>query len=191
MKKSVVYALILSAFAAPVMAHPGHELGGIGTGLLHPLMGLDHLTVMLLVGAWAGLTCGRLAWLPVVTFPLFMTVGAALGYAGIAPAGIESGIAGSVLVMGLLLVGLVRLPVAAASLLVALFAILHGSAHGTEMPMAAQPWAYALGFVAATAALHLAGLTLAKSLEQLQATAVLRSVGALAGLFGAWLVWAA
>jgi len=190
MYKSILQAAFLAAFAAPAMAHTGLELGGIGAGLLHPLLGLDHLAVMLAVGAWAGVTCGRLAWLPQIAFPLFMAAGAVLAYWGLPLAGTETGIAGSVLVVGLLLLGLVRLPAAAAGLLVALFAVLHGSAHGAEMPEAARPWAYGLGFIAATAVLHLGGFALAKALERFHATALLRGTGAVVGLFGAWLVWA-
>ena len=190
MKKSVVYTLILSAVAGPAMAHTGQDLGGFTAGFVHPLMGLDHLAVMLAVGAWAGLTCGRHAWLPVVAFPLFMAAGALLAASGFELFGIETGIAGTVLVMGLLLLGLVRLPIAAAGALVGLFALLHGHAHGAEIPAATIPWAYGLGFIAATAALHLGGLGLARTLERFHGVGLLRGTGALIGLFGAWLVWA-
>jgi urease accessory protein len=42
--------------------------------------------------------------------------------------------------------------------LVGVFAIFHGHAHGTELPQAAHPLAYALGFVLATGLLHLSGI---------------------------------
>jgi urease accessory protein len=38
------------------------------------------------------------------------------------------------------------------------FALFHGYAHGLEMPQAASPARYALGFVLATACLHGAGI---------------------------------
>jgi urease accessory protein len=36
--------------------------------------------------------------------------------------------------------------------------VFHGHAHGTELPEAASPYAYAVGFVIATGLLHLAGI---------------------------------
>ena len=44
--------------------------------------------------------------------------------------------------------------------LVGLFAIFHGHAHGTEMPLDASGGAYGAGFVLATALLHIAGIAL-------------------------------
>jgi urease accessory protein len=43
-------------------------------------------------------------------------------------------------------------------LLVGIFAIFHGHAHGTELPAAANAFAYALGFVVATGCLHVLGM---------------------------------
>jgi urease accessory protein len=51
-----------------------------------------------------------------------------------------------------------RAPLWAAALLVAVFAMFHGYAHGKEMPGAADAAAYAAGFVVATGLLHLAGI---------------------------------
>jgi urease accessory protein len=47
-----------------------------------------------------------------------------------------------------------------AALIVAAFAIFHGHAHGTELPGAANPLTYSIGFVLATGLLHLSGITL-------------------------------
>jgi len=43
---------------------------------------------------------------------------------------------------------------------VALFGLYHGYAHGAEMPAHASGLAYGLGFLAATAAVHVAGIGL-------------------------------
>jgi urease accessory protein len=48
--------------------------------------------------------------------------------------------------------------VALAMGVVALFAIFHGHAHGSEMPMDASGVEYGLGFMLATGLLHLAGI---------------------------------
>ena len=41
-----------------------------------------------------------------------------------------------------------------------MFAILHGHSHGTEMPQAAAPLLYSLGFILSTATLHAAGIAI-------------------------------
>jgi len=52
----------------------------------------------------------------------------------------------------------VKVPVAAAMGIVGLFAIFHGHAHGSEMPMDASGLEYGLGFMLATAILHAVGI---------------------------------
>ena len=51
-----------------------------------------------------------------------------------------------------------RTPAAGVTAAAMLFGVFHGHAHGLEMPLAAEPAFYTLGFVVSTAALHLAGL---------------------------------
>ena len=48
----------------------------------------------------------------------------------------------------------------------ALFGLLHGYAHGLELPASAAPAEYALGFLAATGTLHLSGITLGIATRQ-------------------------
>jgi urease accessory protein len=73
---------------------------------------------------------------------------------------VEVGIAGSAVVLGLMVAFAVRPPIWIAALIVGAFAIFHGHAHGTELPQAADPLAYSLGFVVSTGLLHLAGIAL-------------------------------
>jgi urease accessory protein len=47
-----------------------------------------------------------------------------------------------------------------AAALVSIFAVFHGYAHGTELPHAAAPLAYGVGFVTATGLLHASGIGL-------------------------------
>ena len=51
-----------------------------------------------------------------------------------------------------------RPPLWVAALIVGAFAVFHGHAHGTELPEAASPLAYSLGFVISTGLLHVAGI---------------------------------
>jgi urease accessory protein len=61
-------------------------------------------------------------------------------------------------VLGLLILLRAKLPLWVASVIVGTFAIFHGYAHGAELPAAANPFAYGVGFVIATGLLHLIGI---------------------------------
>ena len=71
--------------------------------------------------------------------------------------------------------------------LTALFALAHGIAHGLELPELSSPWAYAAGFVGATAALHAAGYALVRFLPQAAAPLV-RVAGLVSAGAGVWLL---
>lgn len=89
-----------------------------------------------------------------------MAVGGALGMTGVALPYVEIGIAVSVVALGVVLAFQWKFPLAVAAVLVGLFAIFHGHAHGGEMPDAASGVEYGAGFVLATALLHCAGIGL-------------------------------
>jgi urease accessory protein len=73
----------------------------------------------------------------------------------------ELGIALSAVVIGGFAASGKPMPVSAAMALVGAFAVLHGHAHGAEMPAAASGLEFVLGFMAATALLHVAGIAAA------------------------------
>lgn len=152
-------ALLLSPVLA--VAHEVTDMGrGFTTGFMHPLLGLDHVLAMLAVGIW-GAQLGRPAiWILPVTFPLLMAFGGVAGVVGLPLPGVEVGIALSALVLGVLVAWRKEIPLAAAMGVVAVFALCHGHAHGTEVPHAANPATFALGFVLATGLLHSAGIVL-------------------------------
>jgi urease accessory protein len=141
-------------------AHPGHNFSGFDAGLAHPLHGIDHILAMVAVGLWAVQLGGRALWLVPAAFVSVMTLGGALGMAGISLPGVEVGIAASVLILGLLTMLAVRLPLGASMAIAGLFALCHGFAHGAEMPVSSAGLDYALGFILATAFLHAAGLAM-------------------------------
>ena len=103
---------------------------------------------------------GRALWIVPTAFVAMMAVGGLAGMEGIQLPFVETGIALSVVVLGLAVAFQWKLPVAAAGALVGLFAIFHGHAHGSEMPIDASGLAYAAGFMLATASLHVAGIGL-------------------------------
>jgi urease accessory protein len=160
-----VVALASIALAAPAFAHsgmPGHTHGFVN-GLAHPLSGLDHMLAMLGVGIWSALAMkGSRVLLAPAAFVLAMLAGAGLGLSGAPLPAVETGIAFSVAVIGLLIFGRVSLPVLGAAIVIGAFGILHGYAHGVEAQGNAA--AYIAGFTLATAALHLAGIGMGRSL---------------------------
>jgi urease accessory protein len=180
MRRALVLAALL--LPLPALAHPGgHEAHGVVAGLLHPVGGLDHVVAMVAVGLWAGLIGGRALLLP-AAFLGGMTLGAALGMAGVPVPLVEHGILASMIVLGGLVAAAVRLPAAAAMAVAAVFGLLHGHAHGTEMVGGAL--GYAAGVLVATAALHAAGLGLARLLDRSGARLATRAAGAAGALAG-------
>ncbi len=181
--------LALAAFTLPVLAHahPGHEghdlTWDFTSGAMHPLSGWDHLLAMIAVGLWAAQLGGRSRWLVPAAFVGVMTLGALLGHAGFAIAGVEQGIAASILILGLLIAGAVKLPTAASMTIVGAFAFFHGVAHGAEMPATASGLSYGIGFIVSTSFLHLVGLGLGGTLKNQEKVA--RFAGGAVALAGA------
>ena len=62
--------------------------------------------------------------------------------------------------LGALVMGEVRAPLAVTAVVVGIFAIFHGHAHGAELPEGASGVAYSLGFVIATGLLHAVGIAI-------------------------------
>lgn len=157
--KGIVLALAMMVFVTQAHAHTGEGLvGGFTSGFLHPIFGWDHVVAMVAVGLWGAFLGSPAIWVLPVVFPLVMAFGGALGILGVPIPAIETGIALSGVVLGLLVAFAVKAPIWAAAVVVGLFAIFHGHAHGTELPDAANPLAYGVGFVIATGLLHLVGI---------------------------------
>lgn len=151
--------LTLAALPTLALAHSGHGVdSGFAAGLAHPLGGLDHILAMVAVGFWGAHLGGSARWQLPLAFVVTMLLGGALGIAGIALPGVEPMILASSIVIGLALAISGKLNTALAAGLCAGFALFHGIAHGTEMPVASSALGYATGFALATAALHLTGL---------------------------------
>ncbi len=151
--------LLMIAVASPAFAHTGEGLaGGFAGGFMHPLLGPDHVAAMIAVGLWgAFLGMPAMLVLPVV-FPLVMALGGALGILGIPLPSVEIGIAASAVVLGLMVALAAKPNLWIAAIIVGIFAIFHGHAHGAELPDGADAVAYSIGFVVATGLLHLAGI---------------------------------
>jgi urease accessory protein len=188
-KRIAATAAVLIAFTGAAAAHPGHaDAGGFAHGFMHPLGGPDHVLAMVAVGLYAALLGGRALWLVPATFVAVMALGGAAGVAGYALPYTELGIALSVVALGLAVALRVSLPTLAAMALAGVFAVFHGHAHGAEMPQDLSGYAYAAGFLAATALLHGAGIALGLGMGRLsgldgrRATQAAGGAVALAGL---------
>lgn len=197
--QSVLPVLLLASIAqlcaAPAaLAHPGHPGAepaamGFAGGFAHPFGGFDHLIAMLAVGLWAVQYAARsekmtALWLLPASFVVAMAGGFVLGLAQVVLPGVETGIALSVLLLGLIVAFAVRPPLPASMAVTALFAVFHGHAHGTELGDASQAMTYALGMMLATALLHGLGLAAARLAQHVALPALTRAVGAAVALAG-------
>lgn len=178
MRRFLTFAALLAPI--PAFAHGGGDhVHGALAGLMHPIGGLDHVLAMVAVGLWAGLLGGRAVWALPAGFLGAMVLGFGLGAAGVGVPMVEAGILASVIVLGALVAASARFSLLLAVPLVAVFGLLHGHAHGTEL--AGQgAFAYAAGFLVATAALHAVGVVGALSLTN--RTLVRVAGGAMAAL---------
>jgi urease accessory protein len=184
---------VLAVAAAPALAHTGEAAGVVGgflSGFTHPIFGWDHVIAMVAVGMWGAFLGAPAIWVLPVVFPLVMAFGGALGVLGVPLPAVELGIAASAVVLGLLIAFAVRSPLWVAAIVVGAFAIFHGHAHGTELPSAASPVAYSVGFVIATGMLHLLGIAFGLLIGRPAGAMAVRTGGAaiavagLAFLFG-------
>lgn len=178
---------LAAALLVPSLAHAHVGMGeasGFAHGFGHPLSGLDHICAMVAVGLWAAQMGGRAVWAVPVTFVTIMAFGGLLGMMHVEVPFIEAGIVVSVLTLGVFIAAAVRLPLIASTIVVGLFAICHGHAHGAEMPETASGIEYAIGFVLATALLHGVGIALGIGIQKISKAIVGRFAGAAITLYG-------
>ena len=146
-------------FPAVAFAHTEDDGMGFVTGLLHPIFGYDHLLAMLSVGIVSAQLGGRSIWTIPVLFVASMVFGGVLGANQILFPFVEIGIALSVVILGLTIIYAHKQRfLTLIMLIVAFFGILHGHAHGVEMPGSASPVFYSFGFVVSTSTIHLLGV---------------------------------
>jgi urease accessory protein len=180
-----VGGLAATILASPAAAHTGGLIGGLESGLMHPITGLDHVVAMIAVGLWGGILGRPAAWLLPVIFPLAMATSGAAAIVGVPLVGTETGIALSGIVLGLVVLFVVRPPLWVAITMVGVFAVFHGHAHGLELPEAVNPAFYAVGFVIATGMLHLTGIAIGLLWRWRFGQMAVRAAGAAIALAGA------
>lgn len=153
--------LLISSLPLEVQAHTGiGSVNGLVNGLLHPLIGVDHLLVMLAIGLWATILDKTALWLLPTTFLIAMTFGALLSFNGLSFSTAENWVAFSVFVLGVLVWRNTYMSSALAITLVAVFAVSHGYVHGDELGNTSDSLTYSLGFLFTTLLLHCLGVTI-------------------------------
>ena len=185
-------ALFPLFFISPTPAH-AHLIGGNGltSGLIHPLIGLDHLLAMVAIGIISTQMGRKIVWALPATFLTFMILGGGVGIYQIGMPFAETGIALSILILGVIIALSNKFSLEAVLICVTFFALTHGHAHGTEIPTIANPALYTLGFVIATSALHLTGVLIGRFATKKQFSfSLLRASGLLTALAGTYLLLA-
>ncbi|QRM27742.1 HupE/UreJ family protein [Microvirga sp. VF16] len=153
MKRATIAILASAVMLAPTatLAHTGHgDVAGFTHGMAHPIGGIDHVLAMVAVGILAARIGGRALWLLPSTFISVMAGAAVLGMVGFDLPSFDVWIAGSLVAFGLAVAYPSHLSSLTGAGLIAVFAIFHGYAHGTEMPAGVSGLAYAAGFLMAT-----------------------------------------
>lgn len=181
------------AFCPAAQAHIEHgEAGGFASGFRHPWSGLDHIAAMVAVGLWGAQLGVPAIWLLPVTFPLIMSIGGFLGLVGVPLPGVEIGIGLSALLLGLMVAVEVKPKhLVWPAVLVGVFGLFHGHAHGTELPPGENGLLYSIGFVMATGTLHGCGIALGLVHRWAAGRKALRVAGTVIALGGVYFLWQA
>jgi urease accessory protein len=167
MTAATIAAVTLAA--TPVLAH--HPLGGrvpaslfegLMSGLAHPVIGIDHLVMIVAIGLFAGIK--RQGWALPIAFVVAAMAGTGFHLMSMALPGAEIWVAGSVLALGLLMLVQERLNLAAIAGLIGVAGLFHGYAYGEAIIGAeATPLVgYLAGFSAVQLAIALGAAQLAK-----------------------------
>lgn len=177
---------LFTLFAFQAFAHTGEGINsGFESGFWHPILGWDHVVAMVAVGLWGAFLGSPAIWILPIVFPLVMAIGGALGIIGMPLPMVEAGIALSGVVLGLLIAFAARAPLWVAAVIVGIFAIFHGHAHGTEFPDEFNAYGYAIGFVIGTGLLHVVGIAFGLLTKSDIGKLAVRAAGAVISLVGA------
>lgn len=190
---SVGALALLTLSSHPAFAHTETGVaGGFISGFEHPVFGIDHLVAMVAVGLWGAQLGSPAIWVLPIAFPAVMAIGGLLGVLGIPLPMVEMLIAGSAVVLGLMVAFATRPPLVIAAAIVAAFAIFHGHAHGAELPEAANRLAYGVGFVLATGLLHLCGIIIGLAVKWPIGARAVQACGVLISALGCYFLasWA-
>ena len=190
-KKNFISLVYLLFYPLPVLAHNITGKIGFYDGLSHPVLGLDHLLAMICVGILSAQIGGKAIWTLPTTFVTIMTIGGLLGFLLIIDEFyfVEVGIVFSVILLGFGISIEKKIPVKLIMIFVGIFGLFHGIAHGLEVPAAANPILFVLGFIFGTTTLHLLGVAIGYfSIKKTISLILLRLTGVSFSIYGIYLL---
>ena len=192
MNKSLfIFLTCLLLYPLPVVAHNFTGMVGFYDGISHPVLGFDHFLAMISVGIVSAQIGGRAIWTIPTTFVAIMTIGGLFGFFLIVDEFffVEVGIIFSVILLGFGISIEKKIPTNLIIVFVGIFGLFHGIAHGIEVPAAANPLLFVLGFVCGTTALHIFGVGIGYfSIKTTASLILLRLTGILFGVYGIYLL---
>jgi urease accessory protein len=191
-KAAPLLLLLLAMMPSEAFAHivKGEAIGFV-SGFEHPISGLDHIIAMVAVGLWGAQLGAPAIWLLPVTFPMVMAFGGFLGLIGVPLPGSEIAIALSGVCLGTAVLTEFRPPLWVAAVLVGIFGLFHGYAHGAELPPGQNALLYSIGFILATGLLHATGITIGLIHRWPWGQWALRGAGAVVMGGGMFFLWGA
>ena len=189
-KNFFIFLTCLIIFPLPLDAHNFTGMVGFYDGISHPVLGLDHFLAMISVGIVSAQIGGRAIWVVPTTVVSIMTIGGFFGFFLIIDEFyfVEIGIISSVILLGFAITIEKNIPKNLIMLFVGIFGLFHGIAHGIEVPAAANPLLFVLGFICGTTALHIFGVGIGYfSIKTTLSLILLRVTGVLFATYGIYL----
>ena len=190
-KNIFIYVTCLIVYPLPVLAHNFTGMVGFYDGISHPVLGLDHFLAMISVGIVSAQIGGKAIWTVPATFVSIMTIGGVFGFLLIIDEYffVEVGIVLSVILLGFGISIEKKIPTKLIMVFIGIFGLFHGTAHGIEVPAAANPLLFVLGFVCGTTALHLFGVGIGYfSIKTTLSLILLRLTGISFAIYGLYLL---
>jgi len=189
-KNIFIFLICLLVYPLPVLAHNFTGMIGFYDGISHPVLGFDHFLAMISVGIVSAQIGGKAIWTVPATFVIIMTLGGVFGFLLIINEFffVEVGIILSVILLGFGISIEKKIPTMLIMVFVGIFGLFHGIAHGIEVPAAANPLLFVLGFICGTSALHIFGVGIGYfSIKTAISSILLRLTGILFAIYGLYL----
>ena len=190
-KNIFIFIICLLAYPFPAIAHNFAGMVGFYDGISHPVLGFDHFLAMISVGIVSAQIGGKAIWTVPTTFVIIMTLGGVFGFLLIINEFffVEVGIILSVILLGFGISIEKKIPTKLIMVFVGIFGLFHGIAHGIEVPAAANPLLFVLGFICGTSALHIFGVGIGYfSIKTTISSILLRLTGILFAIYGIYLL---
>ena len=190
-KNFFIFLTCLIVYPLPVLAHAFFGKIGFYDGISHPVLGLDHFFAMVSVGIVSAQIGGKAIWTVPATFVSIMTIGGLFGFFLIVYEFffVEVGIVFSVILLGFTISIDKKIPKKIIIFFIGIFGFFHGTAHGLEVPAAANPLLFVLGFICGTTALHIFGVAIGYfSIKTAVSSVLLRLTGISFATYGIYLL---